>query len=240
MLMALPALTTVPSHEEHAQRRPALPVRGRDRSLMRLLDLVAQAREPLVILPRTPGGQPVRVRGPNDFARTIVECPLRFVIADDLTRASAELAFADGDRLANCLDLLRIPAPLLWVEWERRYTSGSSASAASCSNRIRMRPGGGLGCCCAHRRTDALQWREHFGPSGPLTANARRKCRPWRPASTSTDASARQSIRTRCSGILRQRDAWRRCRNCGPAAAGEISIRRSMVALLQRGDSGRP
>jgi hypothetical protein len=46
-----------------------------------------------------------------------VECPLRFVIADDLTRASAELAFADGDRLASCLDLLRIPAPLLWVEW---------------------------------------------------------------------------------------------------------------------------
>ena len=119
MLMALPALTTVPSHDKHAQRRPALPVRGRgrDRSLMRLLDLVAQTREPLVILPRTPGGQAVRVRGPNDFARTVVECPLRFVIADDLTRASAELAFADGDRLANCLDLLRIPAPLLWVEW---------------------------------------------------------------------------------------------------------------------------
>jgi hypothetical protein len=42
---------------------------------------------------------------------------LRFVLADDLTHASAELAFAGGDRLTSCLDLIRIPAPLLWVEW---------------------------------------------------------------------------------------------------------------------------
>jgi hypothetical protein len=84
---------------------------------VRLLDLVAQCRDPFVILPDAHGARPVKVSGPNDFARQIVECPLRFVIADDLTRASAELAFADGDRLASCLDLLRIPAPLLWVEW---------------------------------------------------------------------------------------------------------------------------
>lgn len=84
---------------------------------MRLLDLVAQCCDPLVILPRAYGGQPIKVSGPNDFAHTILECPLRFVIADDLTRASAELGFADGDRLASCVDLLRIPAPRLWVEW---------------------------------------------------------------------------------------------------------------------------
>jgi hypothetical protein len=84
---------------------------------MRLLDLVAQSRDPLVIVPRPRGSRPIKVSGPSDFAQTIVECPLRFVIADDLTRASAELAFADGDRLTGCLDLLRIPAPLLWVEW---------------------------------------------------------------------------------------------------------------------------
>jgi hypothetical protein len=44
-------------------------------------------------------------------------CPLRFVLGDDLTRASAELAFADGARLVGCLDLLRMPAPHLWIEW---------------------------------------------------------------------------------------------------------------------------
>lgn len=84
---------------------------------MRLLDLVAQCRDPFIILPRGHGVQPMKVSGPSDFAHAIVECPLRFVIADDLTRASAELAFADGDRLAGCLDFLRFPAPLLWVEW---------------------------------------------------------------------------------------------------------------------------
>jgi hypothetical protein len=42
---------------------------------------------------------------------------LRFVLGDDLTRASAELAFADGARLAGCLDLLRMPASHLWIEW---------------------------------------------------------------------------------------------------------------------------
>jgi hypothetical protein len=84
---------------------------------MRLLDLVAQCREPLVVIPSSRGAQSIKLSGPDDFAHNIRECPLRFVMADDLTRASAELAFADGDRLASCLDLLRIPAPLLWVEW---------------------------------------------------------------------------------------------------------------------------
>jgi hypothetical protein len=84
---------------------------------MRLLDLVAQCRDPLVVIPGARGAQSIKLSGPDDFAHNIRECPLRFVMADDLTRASAELAFADGDRLASCLDLLRIPAPLLWVEW---------------------------------------------------------------------------------------------------------------------------
>jgi hypothetical protein len=86
-------------------------------SRMRLLDLVAQYRKPFVILPPGKMAQPIAVSGPCDFAPRVAGCPLRFVIDDNLTRASAELAFADGDRLAACLDLLRIPAPLLWIEW---------------------------------------------------------------------------------------------------------------------------
>ncbi len=84
---------------------------------MRLLDLIAQYRKPFVIAPRGQGAQPIVMNGPSDFADKISGCPLRFVIADNLTRASAQLAFADGDRLAGCLDLLGIPAPQLWVEW---------------------------------------------------------------------------------------------------------------------------
>jgi hypothetical protein len=115
--MAMRRLGTVPSHEEQAQVRIAISAGSQGDVLMRLLDLVAQCREPSVITGPALGAPPIKVSGPSDFAHILVGCPLRFVIADDLTRASAELAFADGDRLASCLDLLRFPAPLLWVEW---------------------------------------------------------------------------------------------------------------------------
>lgn len=83
---------------------------------MRLLDHIVQSTDPFIIVPHE-HGSPIAVSGPRDFARRVADCPLRFVIADDLTRACSELAFAEGDRLAGCLDLLRIPAPSLWVEW---------------------------------------------------------------------------------------------------------------------------
>ena len=83
---------------------------------MRLLDSVAVCRTPL-LLTCAPHLAPFEVSGPSRFAARIAQCPLRFVLGDDLTRVSAELAFADGARLAGCLDLLRLPATHLWVEW---------------------------------------------------------------------------------------------------------------------------
>jgi hypothetical protein len=84
---------------------------------MRLLDRVARCRVPLTLQPVRHGATPREVAGPSRFAAQMVACPLRFVLGDDLTRASAELAFADGARLAGCLDLLRMPAPHMWIEW---------------------------------------------------------------------------------------------------------------------------
>jgi hypothetical protein len=83
---------------------------------MRLLDHIARCNAPLVL---PSGGNPARIEvaGASQFAAHIAACPLRFVLGDDLTMASAELAFADGARLAGCLDLLRMPAPHLWIEW---------------------------------------------------------------------------------------------------------------------------
>jgi hypothetical protein len=83
---------------------------------MRLLDRVARCRVPLS-LPACHGATSVEVAGPSRFAEQVAACPLRFVLGDDLTRASAELAFADGARLVGCLDLLRMPAPHMWIEW---------------------------------------------------------------------------------------------------------------------------
>jgi hypothetical protein len=84
---------------------------------MRLLDRIAHCREPMRLAPGRGRLTPFEVTGASQFSSRIAECPLRFVLGDDLTRVSAELAFADGARLAGCLDLLRIPAPRLWIEW---------------------------------------------------------------------------------------------------------------------------
>ncbi len=111
---------------------------------MRLLDRVASCQTPLrLALDRSPD-VPFDVTGPSAFASQVAACPLRFVLGDDLTRASAELAFADGAQLADYLDLLRIPAPLMWVEWNDEvhqkviHETGSAADfyAAASGRRV--------------------------------------------------------------------------------------------------------
>jgi hypothetical protein len=84
---------------------------------MRLLDQVAQYRSAVIVSPDGDPSRKISVTGSRDYVADVVACPLRYVLGDDLTRASAELAFAEGDRLAGCLDLIRIPTPLLWIEW---------------------------------------------------------------------------------------------------------------------------
>jgi hypothetical protein len=79
---------------------------------MRLLDLIAQSSPPQSDLPPTLG-----LPGPHHFAEAVHACPLRLVLADDLVRCATALAYAEGDRLSGCLDLLRVPSERLWVEW---------------------------------------------------------------------------------------------------------------------------
>jgi hypothetical protein len=79
---------------------------------MRLLDLIAQGR-----------AAPVRIDdggilpGAERFQAAVRNCPLRYVLADELARCATELAFSDGDHLTSCLDLIRVPAQTLWIEW---------------------------------------------------------------------------------------------------------------------------
>ncbi|HEX3602619.1 MAG TPA: hypothetical protein VHU43_00910 [Steroidobacteraceae bacterium] len=84
---------------------------------MRLLDSIAHSHAPLVLSSSRDPSRPFEVAGPSRYAAQLANCPLRYVLGDDLTQASAELAFADGARLVGCLDLLRMPAPNLWIEW---------------------------------------------------------------------------------------------------------------------------
>jgi hypothetical protein len=81
---------------------------------VRLLDRIVQTRVPLLV---ARGAEVVRLPGPTEFAAAITACPLRLVLTDSLTRVCTSLAYAEGDRLAGCLDLIHVPATRLWVEW---------------------------------------------------------------------------------------------------------------------------
>jgi hypothetical protein len=79
---------------------------------VRLMDLIVQGRSAAV---RT--AQQSVLPSAARFVEPIRTCPLRCVLADDLTRCATELAFAEGDQLSGCVDLLHVPAQSLWIEW---------------------------------------------------------------------------------------------------------------------------
>jgi hypothetical protein len=79
---------------------------------MRLLDLIAQGRADLI---RAPDGRVLP--GAEQFSGDVHTCPVRYVLTDDLARSATRFAYAEGDRLASCLDLVHVPARSLWVEW---------------------------------------------------------------------------------------------------------------------------
>src|SRR5271163_2557631 len=79
---------------------------------MRLLDLIGQGRSAAV---RSKDG--CVLPGAEGFERAIRDCPLRYVLSDELVRCATHLAYAEGDRLSGCLDLIHVPAQEFWVEW---------------------------------------------------------------------------------------------------------------------------
>ena len=83
---------------------------------MRLLDHIAQSSEPCLV--RQDGGELWQLSSAADFAGRLVNCPLRYVLSDELVRTCTALAYSGGDELSGCLDLLHLPAETLWVEWD--------------------------------------------------------------------------------------------------------------------------
>jgi hypothetical protein len=79
---------------------------------MRLLDLVAQSTAAAPTLP-----QGWAFPGAHHFANAVRSCPLRLVLADDLIQCTTLLAYAEGERLSGCLDLIHVPSQHLWLEW---------------------------------------------------------------------------------------------------------------------------
>jgi hypothetical protein len=93
---------------------------------VKLLDRIAQCAAP-VLVAGTHGI--ARLPGAGAYATAIAACPLRLVLTEPLTRVCASLAYADGDRLTGCLDLIHVPATRLWVEWPDRPRREAVAAA---------------------------------------------------------------------------------------------------------------
>jgi hypothetical protein len=108
---------------------------------MRLLDLISQGRSTPIHLDN---GFSLPTAG--QFVRDVQDCPLRYVLSDDLVRCATQLAYAEGDRLSGCLDLIRVPAHSLWVEWaeEPRTQALKAIPSLAFQCRARSQRGGAL------------------------------------------------------------------------------------------------
>ena len=120
---------------------------------MRLLDLVAQSTSAAPMLP--PGwGFP----GAHHFADAVRTCPLRLVLADDLTQYATRLAYAEGERLSDCLDLIHVPSQQLWLEWLE----------ATRQSTLREIPAYADTPCSSVRRTGVLIAADPAGRAGTM------------------------------------------------------------------------
>lgn len=83
---------------------------------MKLADRLAQCRAPLIV-ENTSSGVLSHLNGAAEFASRVAQCPIRYVLSDDLTRLCTALAYSKGSRTVACADLLHVPAETVWVEW---------------------------------------------------------------------------------------------------------------------------
>jgi len=120
---------------------------------VRLLDLVAQSTSGA---PELPAGW--AFPGAHHFADAIRTCPLRLVLADDLIRCTTQLAYANGERLTGCLDLIHVPSQHLWIEWLEATRQSSLREIPAC----------GITSCSSVRRTGGLIDADPAGRSGRM------------------------------------------------------------------------
>lgn len=116
---------------------------------MRLLDQVAQAKRPIIIEDRVLGL--VQLPGASVFAASVCNTTLRYVLQDDVTLVSNDLAFGQSALLASCLDIVRLPSESMWIEWRDIASlsdvsmSGSPANTRKVGALISSEPGGRTG-----------------------------------------------------------------------------------------------
>jgi len=96
--------------------------------------------------------------GAHHFADAVRTCPLRLVLADDLTQCTTQLAYAEGERLSGCLDLIHVPSQQLWLEWLEATRQSTLHEMPACTRAS----GSGV------RRTGVLITADAAGRSGTM------------------------------------------------------------------------
>jgi hypothetical protein len=120
---------------------------------LRLLDLVAQSTS---AAPTLPGGW--GFPGAHHFADAVRTCPLRLVLADDLIQCTNQLAYAEGERLSGCLDLIHVPSQQLWLEWLEATRQSTLREIPACAQTS----------CSSVRRTGVLIAADPVGRAGTM------------------------------------------------------------------------
>lgn len=120
---------------------------------MLLLDLVAQSTS---APPTLPGGWALPAA--HHFADAVRNCPLRLVLADDVTQHTIQLAYAAAERLSGCLDLIHVPSQQLWLEWLEATRQSTLSEMPACA-RIP---------CYSVRRTGVLIAADPAGRAGTM------------------------------------------------------------------------
>jgi hypothetical protein len=85
---------------------------------MMLADHIAQCETPFLVQ-SLDSGTVTRLHGAADCAREIRDCPLRFVLSDELVRLCTALAYSSRTAALECADLLHVPSTRVWVEWSQ-------------------------------------------------------------------------------------------------------------------------
>jgi hypothetical protein len=82
---------------------------------MRLLDQIWQWREPFYV--DHPKLGRVKLPGAERLAAPIANADIRYVLGDEVARACASLVYDQPELLVDSIDLIRLPAESMWIEW---------------------------------------------------------------------------------------------------------------------------
>jgi hypothetical protein len=121
---------------------------------VRLLDLVAQSTNAAPTLP-----QGWALPGAHHFADAVRTCPLRLVLADDLIQCTNLLAYAEGERLSGCLDLIHVPSEQVWLEWLEATRQSALRAIPHCASTP---------CSSVRRHTGVLIAADLAGRTGTM------------------------------------------------------------------------